>query len=307
MNSLQDKTKFVLDVKRDYLVRTFERTRRKKYENYILAAIWHKLGRNDIQPVTQQPIKRNDKYAYLDLFFPQLNISVEVDENHHFTQTEKDKIRTNDVAEVLKVKEKFAAYQPKSDFLELRIAAGESLLDIDKAIDECVAIIRQKIEQGGFLAWRPEAPYQVALENKILRVSDMLSFRTILDACRCFSRESIPIRKCHFPIGNEYEVWFPKLALADGKPAYRDIINELNDDWSEIREHSEKRADNWVEEAYKKKDNMRRIVFAKSKDALGQDAYRFVGVFEENLKRCTNKESIHERVADEIDLSLWFK
>lgn len=33
------------DLKREYLIRTFSRTKRKDYENYILNAIWHKLDR----------------------------------------------------------------------------------------------------------------------------------------------------------------------------------------------------------------------------------------------------------------------
>ena len=40
------------DAKREYLVRTFSRTKRKDYENYIINAIWHKLDRSDIQPVS---------------------------------------------------------------------------------------------------------------------------------------------------------------------------------------------------------------------------------------------------------------
>ncbi|WP_425441266.1 AbaSI family restriction endonuclease [Salipaludibacillus aurantiacus] len=38
--------------KRDYLVRTFSRTKRKDCENNILTAIWHKLNNLDILPVS---------------------------------------------------------------------------------------------------------------------------------------------------------------------------------------------------------------------------------------------------------------
>lgn len=61
------------DRKREYLIKTLSRTKRKDYENYVINAIWHKLNRLDVQPVTQQYIRRSDgKYALVDLYFPQI-------------------------------------------------------------------------------------------------------------------------------------------------------------------------------------------------------------------------------------------
>ena len=58
------------DVKRDYLVKTFSRTKKKDYENYILNAIWQKLNRVDVQPVTQQYVRHDDgKYSFTCLLF----------------------------------------------------------------------------------------------------------------------------------------------------------------------------------------------------------------------------------------------
>lgn len=48
------------DEKREYLIKTFSRTKRKDYENYILTAIGHRIHNNNIQPVTQQYIKLNN-------------------------------------------------------------------------------------------------------------------------------------------------------------------------------------------------------------------------------------------------------
>ena len=41
------------DAKRDYLIRTFSRTKRKDYENYVVNAVWNRLGMRDVKPVTQ--------------------------------------------------------------------------------------------------------------------------------------------------------------------------------------------------------------------------------------------------------------
>lgn len=70
--------------KRDYLVKTLSRTKRKDYENYIINAIWHKLDNMELKPVSQQYVKfKNGNYALMDLYFPQLQIAIEVDEACH--------------------------------------------------------------------------------------------------------------------------------------------------------------------------------------------------------------------------------
>lgn len=55
-----------MDKKLEYLVKTFSRTNKKDYENYILTCIWHRL----IKLVTQQYVKLIDGiYALIDFIF----------------------------------------------------------------------------------------------------------------------------------------------------------------------------------------------------------------------------------------------
>lgn len=106
------------DKKREYLVRTLSRTKKKDYENYIINAIWHKLGRLDIQPVTQQYVKRTDgRYALIDLYFPQINIGIECDEEFHIINEEHDKKRE------IKMEEMQVSYDETADFKLYRIRA----------------------------------------------------------------------------------------------------------------------------------------------------------------------------------------
>ena len=78
--------------KREYLIKTLSRTKRKDYENYVVGAIWHRINNLEIKPVSQQYVKRNDgKYALLDLYFPQINVGIECDEAYHEHNTEPDK------------------------------------------------------------------------------------------------------------------------------------------------------------------------------------------------------------------------
>ena len=308
------------DIKRDYLARTFERTRGKKYENYILSAIWHKLGRNDIQPVTQQYIKRKDNnYALLDMYFPQLNISVEVDEGAHDKSMKSDKVRTIDISERL------SSCDEKDLFKELRVDATDTLENINKEIDDIVATILKRIKEGGFPEWRIDAPYETAIECKRIRVADMLAFRTKTDVYRCFNKVIKGMQRAQSSIEHGYQVWCPRLALDIGgekKAADGRWVNILTDDWNEIHVMGTENAPEikWDNQMFKEPH----ITFAKSKDALGQDAYRFIGVYTLDLndtetttvriqgKDDKNEDMIYntykyKRLTSELDLSPWLQ
>jgi hypothetical protein len=81
----------------------------------------------------------------------------------------------------------------------------------------------------------------------------------------------------------------------------RGWLNELSSDWNEIKESNE----NSTITNMPAHPDRKRITFAKSRDVLGRDAYRFVGVFE--LKEFKISEyNIMQRVSQSIDLSMFF-
>ena len=71
---------YVISEQLDHIAYMFNvRTKGKKYENFIVNAIYTKVGNPDLMPVTQQYVKDpNDlsKYYLLDLYFPQIKIAV---------------------------------------------------------------------------------------------------------------------------------------------------------------------------------------------------------------------------------------
>lgn len=294
------------DFKRDYLVKTFSRTKRKDYENYILNAIWHKLDRSDIQPVTQQFIKRADGwYALVDLYFPQLSIAVECDEAHHIENAEYDLKRTLTMEEVL------SAYDETEDFLMLRIKAYENIESVERQIDNTVSAIKDRIRQkgGAFPVWNyNESPYDTAIARKQIHVADRLAFRTIVDICRCFGRNYKNMQTAYFNIGYGYQLWCPKLAIyVDGKATSvsRGWINTLSDDWQyTFQENDDPDKLRNVEGSRQKRP---RITFAKSTDVLGRSAYRFIGVYEvdNSHPKASRKVEVHRRTSEYIDLSPW--
>jgi hypothetical protein len=56
--------------KLEYLRKTFARTYKKTFENYVINQIWAKVECLGLCPVTQQSVKRPSNLARIDLYFP---------------------------------------------------------------------------------------------------------------------------------------------------------------------------------------------------------------------------------------------
>ena len=62
------------------------RTKNKKYENFVVNAIYNRVGNMELEPITQQYVcNPNDprKYYLIDLYFPQINYGIVVNESQH--------------------------------------------------------------------------------------------------------------------------------------------------------------------------------------------------------------------------------
>lgn len=87
-------------LKYKYIKSQLAKTNKKNDENYVITRIWHLLQNEEIKFITQQYVVREDgKYALTDMFFPQLNLHIEIDEGYHQSeaQAKEDRIRENDI------------------------------------------------------------------------------------------------------------------------------------------------------------------------------------------------------------------
>jgi very-short-patch-repair endonuclease len=185
----------------EYLVRTLSgRTAGKKYENYVVNAIWNALGDETLRPVAQQYVNRRVHHrglalvdlkqeratgesagrAQIDLYFPALRLGVECDEGQHHdpSTADADRARTADIKRAIPDYEELRV---RVELDENRVAISpEAVLD---QIDDVVARIRQRkarVERGDFpwarsgtLSWRSEvADWQLALEVGEIRAGD---------------------------------------------------------------------------------------------------------------------------------------
>lgn len=265
--------------KRDYLVKTLSRTKRKDYENYIINAIWHKIDNMELKPVSQQYVKRsNGKHALMDLYFPQLQIAIEVDEAYHQNNQEADKLRMDDI--IAAVDE-----DSNSDFMCFRIDASQSLESIHDQINEIVSIIQEKVSNKQFKWLSYEEELNQIKQREYLSIYDDIMFKEITDiANNIFGKAYKGFQRSEFRVTETLWVWCPKLSVTingDAKSAARGWLNFLSDDWSYIDESQENQTED-QRIALIQKDfslNKERAVFAHYRDNLGVSRYRFVGVF----------------------------
>ena len=181
--------------KREYLVRTFSRTKRKDYENYILTAIWHKVDNLNLKPVSQQYVKREKSYALMDLYFPQIHVGIEVDEAFHKNIRSQDELRMDDILSAVKEDE-------LDDFLILRIDATLPINQMHKRIDEVVEIIKKRAAARPLHWLLYEEELEACKSQTHLSIYDNIAFQDIKDiANTVFGKNAKRYQRSYFHIG----------------------------------------------------------------------------------------------------------
>lgn len=118
--------------KYDHLVRQIQKTAYKPHESFIVSSLLHDDKLKDLLPLTQHYVKRIDnKYALIDLFYPQINLAIEIDEPHHNKYSHHDNERQNDVEQNL-----------KCDFFRISISNGNILDQIEKLKQKILTLIQ---------------------------------------------------------------------------------------------------------------------------------------------------------------------
>jgi very-short-patch-repair endonuclease len=250
------------------------------------------LNSLDYKIITQQYVYRGDnKYALTDLFFPQLDMHVEIDEEHHITEENQlnDKVREKDIINI-------------TGHDILRIDCSKSLEEIDLQIDEVLLKIKEKRMELGkkFEVWDPEKETnpETYIKKGYISVEDDVAFHKIVDAINCFGVDYDGFQRggCPHPKQEGVLLWFPKL--------YKNKLwdNKISDDEKTIYEKSTKKSEvishiNGVISG----EYHQRIVFARVKNSLGIIMYRFKGKYQLNIERSEEEEQlVWERVSKQV-------
>lgn len=267
--------------KANYVTRALSKLTYKRWELYVVSRVIHRLNDLDIEFVCQQVVLlENGRRALADMFFPQFNIYLEVNEpgghSSKKSQINDEKRRT----EILKV----------SGAKQFRIEIFN--IDTDGNItDECLGVINQNVDQfvellkekkrkfqgrGDFIPWSINDKYDPIkfLEKGYLETVENPSFRTQRDALRCFGYDGGHYQRGAWrkPGWEDRIVWFPRFV------SHKTWRNELSHDERLITE-------TLLDESIREKmidfsPTRARYTFAKTRDALGRNLYRFVGVFD---------------------------
>lgn len=271
----------------EYLVKTLSRTRRKDYENYVVNAVWNRLGDSKLRPVSQQFVTGPDGERYfIDLYFPQLNIGVECDEAYHLGQAAHDRLRERTLIDVLSHVELDESYVP----LHVDVSGGfeKTEKQIDRVVEKIKDAASVARKSGRFIAWEPERTVEERLDDLVeIRAGDDLGFPSIIETCNAIFRTGYQGKGGRFRaffrprrgpyarlFAEKYVLWFAPVHVAgqDG----RMWENYVSEDGQKIYEVNTKRP---LEELDRTED-FERVVFIKARDPItGKSEYRFLGVF----------------------------
>ena len=293
------------DYKLDYITRLFRKIRNKRFEAYVIQRIWDLLNDDSIRFVTHQYFKRNETgdYALTDLYLPQINMIVEIDEGQHIPREHEDILRSKDITQIRAVEgvciERIALCD-KNTLKAFTMAEVHQQIDaVVKKIKDAVAEMGDKFQPWDDELWTPEY-YK---RKGYFRVSDDDYIKSIDDAAAVFNTKAKHrgyLRAAGFDVPNKEKVivWCP---AKDNKQWSNKLIEEDGQIFIyESNKVSSKKKAQHVKNHTAKEGRETRITFFREKDDLGFNFYKFVGVFEiDAFKSRERKECVWVRKSDE--------
>lgn len=293
-----------MNYKLDHITRILQKTSKKRIENYVISRIWHLLNDSEIKILNQQYVYRGEgKYALTDLYFPQLNYHIEVNEEFHYKNEHKiniDKIREEDIIK-----------KTNGHIIRFIDCQNDKTLEnihsqIDIIVNEINNLINEQKKLKIFKPWEEnELTSEYWKQKGTIKVSDNVNLRTIDDIGNIFNvqiknRGFLKPGAVKFSKNGFSEIWWPEIKLKNN------WLNEFHNNFEYITEnHIEPiKAKNHLEYFISKNPECSRIVFFKYKDELGFNFYKFVGCFKFNKEKSLfENKVVWERFSMEYKLS----
>lgn len=303
---MKKKEEYDISEQLDHIAYMFNvRTKGKKYENFIINAIYTKVANPNLMPVTQQYVRdTNDlsKYYLLDLYFPQIKFAVEIDERQHISEECQvlDRKRTEAIKNALQCEE------IRISIVDGTTKKNRSYAEICNDIDLVVLKIKERIEEKGGVEWVTNDEKKKSLglikngsgtfniEQDITYCS-ITEIYNICGGCRRTGEDAIRLQKGFYRLNSKYYLWVPTLT-SKGRSGGSKYSNYLNDDGTVITEINHN-PQGWKK--YSCKGD--RVVFMRMKDLYGRPCIKFIGVFQ--YRQGDSKQCTHERIATQVDIT----
>ena len=264
--------------KLEYVSRSLSRGTHKKFETYVINSIYSKLNNPNLEIATQQYVYTKESRRFINLYFPQLKITIEVDEGYHDNPWQRESDNKRMEAIKLAVLESTILDDVKDiRFLRVPIVENGQMISLEKlnnVIDDIVKIINIEISKYGTLEWifdKDEIIKTIKARGYLERGD---SFSSMVEILSVFGKNVKGWQRCGYK-----NIWSPTLSVEGSDRG--GWVNTISEDLSEIYEsgiggkHSKKPSD--VE--WDINNNSKRYVFLKYKDALGNSGRRFLGVY----------------------------
>ena len=292
------------------LSRSLSKIKHKRYELYVLSRILHLLNDPGIKFNFQQYARRvEDKFALIDLYLPQFNIAIEVDEVYHKTQLTADEIRQREIENNI---------EPQA---VIRIDCSKGIVDVNNQISDCVNKIKAAKEiaeqEGLYEAWDGLSGYEHYRQKGVLSLKDNQELSSPTEICNIFGILNAPQRGStvwYRDKDESYRIWWPR-------ENYEDDYKNISGDWynrmtgDKIVEYCLKPGNgnghDPRQEHLKKviSENRPRIVFYARRNMLNERLYRYVGVFEIDKEESLNESKCiwkrNDRLSEGFELPKW--
>lgn len=288
--------KWTMPTEVDFSSKMLNSIRGKKYESYAISRIVHLLDDPEIELVTQKPIRLADNsLALLDLFLPQFDIGVEVDELHHLAEGTRAYDQAREQAVIV-----------SSDIhplVHLSVESTDPLSTLKEKTDELIARIREwkaeAVDAGTFIPFSYGDRYSPEYwrERGVITIDDDIQMPRMRQVLALFGKNVEHWQMGTYALRKNFQVWMPGLHQ-DNTPNRPDWKNVLGPDGLTITQTQ------LIDGEFGHNQDMRSIVFARFKDPVFLDTYyRFLGVFRVDSIDETGRIVTLQREDTQIDLS----
>lgn len=273
-----------------YIRKSLAKLTHKSWEHYVVNRLVHRLDDPEIEFICQQHVPANGSRYLSDVYFPQFDLHLEVDERAHFGNEAKDAARAISIENTTSHKlTRIRVHEEKQD---ISLAAINAQIEV--LIGELRCLKSEKLNQGVFSAWpadnedRPQDYY----EKGYISADENALFRTKTAALRCFGFGKKSLQQASWRVKERpgYCVWLPRFVNQG------EWTNTLSDDGKEIiEEHSSGKTKVKVE-----KELPFRYVFGKIDDVLKNTFFKFLGEYHIDLSVSTDVRRVYNLRATSV-------
>lgn len=265
--------------KLEYVARSLSRGTNKVYETYVINAIYQKVNNPNLIIETQKEIKLENGYRPLiDLFLPQLNIAIEVDEGYHASEAQ----HNHDIWREKSINSQISKPCIGNSILFERVIAHDvSLAEINTRIDEIVRLINSKIESHTTpLVWKSKEELLEDIKKRGTIELDDCFDSNVQIINLVYNRNYSGWQKATYRL-----LWFPVISDKDddgtltSRASWQNFFNQTHSIIYERADNSSlnERKKEWA--LADEQNGIVRVVFVKDRDSFGKTRKRFAGVF----------------------------